>query len=99
MDICFTLRPVESKPDGTRLVVVVVYRDARVAPRVESHITRYGKVTQRHVLGVGDRFDIPRDRVAVYVVECGEKSGVLKSGLRNMASSRDFEVVIGECLK
>jgi hypothetical protein len=94
MNESFQLKPVESKGARGLHVVVVVYEDARVSPRVEKIIGKYAGVRQRQYVGVEDRYGVYRDRVAVYILENVENIRLLKSALKNMEIARDIEVII-----
>lgn len=94
MDLSFRLRPVDSKDEASPYVVVVLYHDARLLPRVEAHLVKYGKVKQRHYLASEDSHGVNRDRLAVYILEDTSNTRALKSGLRNMEKSWDLTVII-----
>ena len=93
----FTLEPVASKNQGSRYVVVVVFNDARVAPRVEKLMGKYAKVKQRHYISVEDRYDNPIDRVAVYILENVASDRDIKSTLKNIELSGNIEIIIKKC--
>ncbi|MFH2111754.1 MAG: hypothetical protein ABIJ47_10910 [Candidatus Bathyarchaeota archaeon] len=93
----FTLEPVASKHQSSRYAVVVVFNDARMAPRVESLMDKYAKVTQRHYISVQDRYGNPIDRIAVYILEDVVSDRDIKSTLKNIELSGNIEIIIKKC--
>ena len=90
----FTLEPVASKHQGSRYAVVVVFNDARVAPRVEKLMGKYGKIKHRTYHSIEDRYDNPIDRIAIYTLENVMSDRDIKSILKNIELSGDIEIII-----
>jgi len=91
------LEPTDSKHRASVFVVLVVFRDARRAPRVERIMEKYAKIKQRFYFAVDDRYGTPIDRVAVYMLESVESDRAIKSTLRNIEATGDIELVIIKC--
>ena len=94
--LSFTLDPMAFQHSGSRYVVVVVYNDARKAPRVEGVMSRHAKLKQKHYIGVEDRHNNLVDRVAVYILEEVTNNSAVKNMLQNMERTGDIETIVKE---
>jgi len=86
----FFLKPVKSKYEGIKQVVVVVYNDARASCRVENLIRKYAKIKQRNYISIEDRNNNPVDRIAIY-------DRTIKSILKNIEATGKINIMIKTC--
>lgn len=69
------------------LTVLALFDDARSESRVERLIRRHSRVKGRTYLEEDDKNQVPRVRVAVYLVETDD-ARLLKSSLKALANHR-----------
>jgi len=93
----FFLKPVKSKYEGIKQVVVVVYNDARASCRVENLIRKYAKIKQRNYISIEDRNNNPVDRIAIYVLEDVISDRTIKSILKNIEATGKINIIIKTC--